>query len=207
MPAHVNCTTVSRYCLQLLSTSSWRGHPTPVTKCHLHFAVVIVGGGISGASAAHHLASVGIKSLVLEAGKPGYGSDVFAKNASRNPHAEEEPEWRAGIAGTAVPNYPPTAEGKVQNGGVTAKMIVTTFPCRAKEFIELHQEHGAAHFLRLSEIGREMEKELAQQLLPKPAEQLTTLGSLYVAEPRLQKEIEEEYAILKHLGGEVQLLK
>ncbi len=114
--------------------------------------MIIIGAGVSGASAALHLANAGVDGvLVLEAGQPGDGS--FEPTRAPAHAAADSKAWSdegtylcAGRSGTAV--LPSTG---------TIKQIMTSYYCSSPDFIRHHGEDGARVYLQASMQGLELQ--------------------------------------------------
>lgn len=98
--------------------------------------VVIVGGGLAGASAAYHLAQAGIESVIYEAGKVAQGTDNF-------------------LSGTAGPMMP-----------AHSKMSTVVFESTADEFSRENGFDAAQMYVRIAQQGIDMQKSIAQKLNP-----------------------------------------
>ncbi|MEK6948360.1 MAG: FAD-dependent oxidoreductase [Nanoarchaeota archaeon] len=98
--------------------------------------VLIIGGGVSGASVAFHLGKININCLLIEAGNIGRG-------------CEDK------LSGTAVP--------KILRH---SKMILTGFPSNIKNFIEKHGIKNATNYLEMSVKGSELQKTIAKKINP-----------------------------------------
>jgi len=133
--------------------------------------VVIVGAGITGASAAYHLSqSTNDHIVVLERGEVGEGL----------------PEEKA--SGT---NVMPSLR--------TIKQITRLYATSSTKFISHHGKEGARRYLQLSNLG--MKYQLASRLLPFPKTQLRCLGALYLTYDTASiPELEEEFELLQELG-------
>jgi glycine/D-amino acid oxidase-like deaminating enzyme len=154
--------------------------------------VVIVGGGIAGASAAYHLADAGIQNIVvLERGTPGNGS-------TRSLQGDTEPQ--AGTDEETVFSFAQRSGTAVMPAASTIKMMVRLFASSAEDFISHHGEEGAARYLKLTTIGLGTEKDLARRFLPDPATQIRNTGSLYLAHEKDAADLKNEFELLKRLG-------
>ena len=110
--------------------------------------VVIVGGGVAGASAAYHLHAAGAKNIVvIECGSVGNGS-YSAVSCPSYAQSDIEPDKGSSYAhgnrsGTAV--LPKTS---------TIKMMVRLYACSSKEFIHHHGVEGAKRYLNSTTLGK-----------------------------------------------------
>lgn len=163
------------------------------------YEVVVVGGGLAGASSAYHLATkTSVKSIcVLECGIVGEGSasgtripshaqlrdgDVDPGSLSVFPHAR--------VSGSAV----------LQDPATSVKMIVNIYPCSSADFIAHHGKDGAVNFLKLAAHGIEVEKKLSN-IVKVPTR---TLGSFYVCLKEDAEDFRKEYELLKKFGIKTQ---
>jgi glycine/D-amino acid oxidase-like deaminating enzyme len=155
--------------------------------------VVIVGGGVAGASAAYHLALAGVRDIVvLERGSCGDGST--------NPVARLLGEIVEEGDEQSVFAYAKRSGSAVMPSASTIKMMVRLFASSADDFIAHHGEEGARRYLKLTTIGIHTEKELAEQHLPFPEAQLRETGSLYLAYKHDEADLKHEYDVLRRLG-------
>jgi len=160
--------------------------------CHCN--VVIIGGGVSGASAAYHLAKAGVQDIiVLEAGDPGNGqfNGLPVPSHTKNKCDDEKHYEHALRSGTAV-----------MSSASTIKMMVRLFASSADDFIKHHGKDGARRYLALASQGLQYQKDLASKVLPSVDTQIRSLGSLYLAFPSDADELKREFDLLKELGCE-----
>jgi glycine/D-amino acid oxidase-like deaminating enzyme len=160
-----------------------------------HADIVIIGGGVSGASAAYHLAQVvpSTESIViLERGRFGEGSNskvVLPGHVPPNEGSADLP-W-AHASGTAV-----------MEAASTIKMMTQLFASNSTEFIRHHGVEGVRRYLRLANRGLAIEKSLARSVLPDAATQIRELGAMYLArDPVGAEELRHEYETLKACGA------
>ncbi|KAJ1418205.1 FAD dependent oxidoreductase [Ochromonadaceae sp. CCMP2298] len=152
--------------------------------------VVIVGAGISGASAAYHLALAGVAGIiVLETGTAGDG--VLSPSVAPA-HARFEKDHVFPFAQRSGSAVMPSAP--------CIKMMVRLYASSSQEFIHHHGMEGAKRYLRLSAQGIQFEKELGQLVLPNPDVQLRSVGSLYVAAEHDVGDLLQEFFTLQELG-------
>lgn len=155
--------------------------------------VVIVGGGVAGASAAYHLATAGVRDIV-----------VLERGVSGNGKIQAVPR----IPGEIVENgdeatsfaFAHRSGSAVMPSASTIKMMVRLFASSADDFIAHHGEEGAKRYLKLTTIGLKTEKDLARQHLPTPETQFRETGSLYLAYEKDEAELKHEYDLLRRLG-------
>jgi glycine/D-amino acid oxidase-like deaminating enzyme len=154
--------------------------------------VVIVGAGISGASAAYHLAQAGVENIiVLESGTAGDGG----LNPSEAPaHARFEKD------NLHVFPFAQRSGSAVMPSAPVIKMMVRLYASSSQDFIHHHGVEGAKRYLRLSAQGIQYQKELGQLVLPNPEAQLRELGSLYVAKEHDVGDLLQEFFTLQELG-------
>ncbi len=93
--------------------------------------IAIIGAGLAGASAAYHLANLGLDIIIYEAGKPGRGNDHM-------------------ISGTLGPNFPDHS-----------KMVLTWPEPTVKDIIRKCGEQAAIDYFNMSSKGVELQKEIA----------------------------------------------
>jgi glycine/D-amino acid oxidase-like deaminating enzyme len=155
-------------------------------------------GGVAGCSAAMHLARAGVRNVVLlEAGSPGdgvAGGSKVPEHAFLTPHDTDEGDQfsYAFKSGSAVLNDPVG----------TIKMIVNLYPSKTEDFCRHHGEEGARRYLALAREGICIQKALAEEALQNPAEDVRSLGSLYVAEEGDVDTLRREFEALQRLGCE-----
>jgi monoamine oxidase len=121
----------------------------------LDCAVLIVGAGVAGASAAYHLAAAGVKDvLVLDCGRAGEGSMTpttapphSAVTAGNLPHDGDAGEYmHAGRSGSGV-----------MRNTRAIKMMITMYRTPTVDFIKHHGEAGARLYLQISTAGLAMQ--------------------------------------------------
>jgi glycine/D-amino acid oxidase-like deaminating enzyme len=98
--------------------------------------VAIVGGGFAGISTAYHLATCGIESLVIEAGRVAEGNDEFP----------------SGTQSIMKPNF--------------SKWITHAFDSNYDTFSKIHGSENSRTFLELMQEGTEMIRQLAKANSP-----------------------------------------
>jgi len=158
--------------------------------------VIVVGAGTTGAAAAYHLVKAGAKDvLCLEMGRPGEGRPASGRAPEGTPRIlSEEAEYEPEISGSAV------FEGG-SKGPRTIKMTVTLPPYLFLDgFADHHGWDGVKTYLELAARGRDVQLDLANKVLPKPAEQVKQLGSLMVCEADRVERLRAEYEQLRQLG-------
>lgn len=84
----------------------------------------------------------------------------------------------------------------------TVKMMVQLYASSSDEFIHHHGRVGAIRYLRLTAEGLQLQKQIAQQVLENPMEQLRELGSCCVAYEKDREALRNEYETLRSLGCE-----
>mmetsp|Transcript_9984 Transcript_9984/g.15072 ORF Transcript_9984/g.15072 Transcript_9984/m.15072 type:complete len:457 (-) Transcript_9984:25-1395(-) len=157
--------------------------------------VVIVGGGVAGASTAVHLLTSGVRDIILlEAGSPGDGRTsyvVCSDQAHIKPgDCEDENVFAfAHRSGSAVLDATPG----------TVKMMVNLYASSTAEFCKHHGEEGARRYLSLAAEGIRIEKRLAAAVLSDPTH-IRSLGSLYLAEESDADSLRAEFDALTRLG-------
>ncbi len=158
--------------------------------------VIVIGAGTTGAAAAYHLVGAGAQDvLCLEMGAPGRGRAPRGRvpvGTPRNPG--DESEYEPENSGSAV------FEGG-SKGPSTIKMIVTLPPYLFLDgFADHHGWDGVKTYLESAARGRDLQCQLANELLPAPAEQVKQLGSLMVCEADRVERLRVEYDELQRLG-------
>lgn len=155
--------------------------------------VVIVGGGVAGASAAYHLMQAGVKDIVvLECGAPGVGrSQPIARSSTDKIENENEETAFA---------FSQRSGSSVMSAARTIKMMVRLFASSASDFISHHGEDGARRYLKLTTIGIKTERDLALKFLPNPDIQIRNTGSLYLAYEKDEQDLRDEFETLRRLG-------
>lgn len=157
--------------------------------------VLIIGGGVAGASAAYYLAQSGVKDVVvLECGRVGNGR----MDPVRNGQAQDAGCGESG-AETILP-YAQRSGSAVMPSASTIKMIVRLYASSSEDFISHHGTDGAQKYLGLATLGLKKEKELANQFLPDKDTQVRSRGSLYLAYENDFKDFHHEYETLRSLG-------
>eukprot|EP00039_Didymoeca_costata_P002352 m.59559 g.59559 ORF g.59559 m.59559 type:complete len:445 (+) comp11255_c0_seq2:119-1453(+) len=159
------------------------------------YDVIIIGGGVAGATSAHALVSQLVnpcKVLVLERGTVGRGDEVSEIAVENNGEQQYYKPW---ISGTAVFSEKPRA----------VKMIATLYSMTSKGFINYHGEEGAATYLRLTSIGREAQKKRAKALFKDYKAVLKEHGSILVGFKKDEENMKEEFQLLHRLGAEAEV--
>ena len=158
--------------------------------------VVVVGGGVAGATALHALveAKPDCRVLLLERGAIGRGSSALLAAGDTN-----EALIAPGVSGTAV--FEPG------RGNPTAvKMIVSSFPATAAEWLRHHSEEDGRTWFALTRLGLQRQKEKARRLLPEPGRQLKEEGSLCVGTAEQSEALSAECRRLQGFGARVEML-
>jgi len=157
--------------------------------------VVIVGAGTTGAAAAYHLSQAGVGDILcLDMGRPGEGRSETVTVAADTPL----------LAGEEATYMPHASGSRVFAGGAqgprTIKMIVTLPPYLMLDgFADLFGWEGVRTYLELARQGRDLELQLAAQLLPDPSQQVRQNGSLMVCEEERAGRLRQEYEWLQKL--------
>lgn len=154
--------------------------------------VLIIGGGVAGASAAYYLAQAGVKDVVvLECGQVGNGrmDPVKPGNSGCGESGKE----------TVLP-YAQRSGSAVMPSASTIKMIVRLYASSSQDFISHHGIDGAKKYLGLATLGLKKEKELASQFMPDKDNQVRSFGSLYLAYEKDFEDFHQEYETLRSLG-------
>lgn len=193
-----------------------RTRTAPYSTIPSHCDVVIIGGGVAGASAAYHLAkctSKTLKILVLERGRIGEGLVSSASPAA----AGDDRIANMDTMGTTTCEMPTATDlqfAKSSGTNVlptlrTIKQITRLYATSSQDFIKHHGKDGARKYLTLSSLGMQYQKDLASTLLPSPQKQLRCNGALYLTfDTSSIPNLEEEFHTLKELGcSNVQFLK
>jgi glycine/D-amino acid oxidase-like deaminating enzyme len=168
----------------------------------LRCEVLIVGGGVAGASAAYHLKKAGVRDVVvLETGKCGNGGhDATIAPPHAVLRAGDDPGGvfvHAQRSGSAV-----IASAKNGSDAGQIKMMLQALPTSAEEFIACNGFEGARRYLNLASKGVALQMAIAKQVLPCPREQLRALGSIYVGTRADRQELRREFETLQQLGAE-----
>ncbi len=165
-------------------------------------AVVVVGCGSSGASAAWHLVAAGVRDVVvLEQGDVGLGASGGVAVAA---HASlREGDLDADAAGGRF-HHALASGTAVMERASCIKMSIGLYPCSSAAFVAEHGAEGARRYLRLARQGLLLQRELCTAALADPATQLQQLGSLYVCKDRAEDiaELWAEFCALRELGYE-----
>ncbi|EAR84802.1 FAD-dependent oxidoreductase (macronuclear) [Tetrahymena thermophila SB210] len=160
--------------------------------------VLIVGAGVSGATAFYSLQKAGVKNVVIvDTGKSGQGNDQ-GQTTSQHAYLREDDVNQSRVfeyaskSGSAVMDYPTS----------TIKMMVNLYPSTSKDYIQHHGFNGAVRYLKLAHTGLQIQSELAQIAFEKEQlnENLVQKGSLYVCEEKDVEDFKEEFELLKKLG-------
>jgi glycine/D-amino acid oxidase-like deaminating enzyme len=168
------------------------------------FDVVIVGGGITGATAAYHFAALGQAGpksvLLVDSGELGAGShDRVAARIPPNAiqGLGDETKYHPGNSGGVVFSLPHFTRGPTR-----LKFMVRVYPTTTPHFIEHNGREGARRYLALAAIGLELQKSLAKKLFPGEAikEVMDECGSVMLAEADTAKDLEGEFELLRSLG-------
>jgi glycine/D-amino acid oxidase-like deaminating enzyme len=168
----------------------------------LRCEVVIVGGGVAGASAAYHLKNAGVRDIVvLETGKCGNGGhDAIIAPPHAVLRAGDDPGGvfvHAQRSGSAV-----IASANNGSDAGQIKMMLQALPTSAEEFISCNGFEGARRYLSLASKGIALQMGIAKQVLPRPGEQMRALGSIYVGTPADRAELKKEFETLSQLGAD-----
>jgi glycine/D-amino acid oxidase-like deaminating enzyme len=168
----------------------------------LRCEVLIVGGGVAGASAAYHLKKAGVRDVVvLETGKCGNGgSDAIIAPPHAVLRAGDDPGGvfcHAQRSGSAVIS-------SCNNGSDASqiKMMLQALPTSAEEFIACNGFEGARRYLNLASKGIALQTAIARQVLPRPGDQMRSLGSVYVGTPADRDALKREFEMLSQLGAD-----
>lgn len=147
------------------------------------FDVIVVGGGVAGATATHAIAEAAPnrRVLVLERGEIGRGDESLGR-----------------ASGTAV-----FCESE---GPTTIKMMCSLYATTSKEFLHEHSMEDAKTWFKMTSLGLELQKEKALKLLPSPDKQLKQMGAIMVAPPEHEEALEDEWKILTKAGCVVEKL-
>jgi glycine/D-amino acid oxidase-like deaminating enzyme len=174
-----------------------------------NYNIVIIGGGITGASVAYHLYSLEFfkgKVILLESGTIGEGNNTeFKLQSSVNKNS----------SGGELTYKPLQSGSKVLDNPNRIKMIATNFESTAVDFLGHHGMSGITLYNKIAELGRDLQYKLAKLYLNNDKDisnldnnsipdnfGLIQLGSLMLCfEPDL-KDFEEEYDLLKKGGYE-----
>ncbi len=160
------------------------------------YEVIIVGAGTTGAAAAYHLSTHGVKNMLcLDMGTPGRGriDRVGTVGPGTTLLGEDETSYSPQVSGTNV--FPGGAEGPN-----TIKMIISLPPYGALEdFADQHSWDGVHAFLDLAARGRDLEVKLAREVLPNPSQQLRQLGSVMVCPQEDVPKLREEFDHLQRM--------
>lgn len=168
----------------------------------LRCEVLIVGGGVAGASAAYHLKKAGVVDVVvLETGTCGNGRlDASIAPPHAVLRAGDDPGGvfvHAQRSGSAV-----IASANNGSDAGQIKMMLQALPTSAEEFIACNGFEGARRYLNLASKGIALQMAIAKQVLPRPGEQLRALGSIYVGTSADRDELKREYETLLLLGAD-----
>jgi glycine/D-amino acid oxidase-like deaminating enzyme len=158
-----------------------------------HCDVVIIGGGIAGASAAFHLSQQTERNIiVLERGYAGQG---VSNPVSLPDHASTE------IEGNSL-QWAHASGSAVMSSASTIKMMTQLFAADSESFKSHHGTEGVIRYLKLANQGMLIEKKLAQQYLKDPANEFRVLGALYLAkDPVGAVELANEFKTLTECGA------
>ena len=175
------------------------------------FSVIIVGGGVAGASAAYHLINTPNfkgKILLIEAGEigRGVGKEIKLENNEIESQFSKETTMSPWNSGTITLDNP-----------CRVKMIITSFATTAENFIKHHGKKGLALSNILFSTGRDLQIKLANSLISDgkkydmnsrneiPDENgVAQLGSLLMCEEHEVEKLKQEFELLKEGGFEVE---
>ena len=158
----------------------------------VEYQVIVVGAGCAGASTAYHLAQLGVRTLVLERGDVGKGSDGWMSVSTTNLRGSDESSFMPNVSGTKC---------LVNTQSPTVKMTITLFSATCEEFISHHGERGARHYLSMASQGLALQKTLGHTLFPSDEVhfRLLELGSLYSSNEKNLELLRREYNFLTRL--------
>jgi glycine/D-amino acid oxidase-like deaminating enzyme len=166
--------------------------------------VVVIGAGVSGASAAHHLLKTtpSLNIVILDCGRAGEG-------VKGNTKLPDHAQIRSGDLDS--PNSLNLAFARTSGSAVlpspasTVKMMINVFNCTTTQFIANNGEECAKHYLDLSTIGIEVQKSLAISLGANKVH-LSCLGSYYLCYEPDAEAFEQEFNYLLQLGANVEYI-
>jgi len=138
------------------------------------YEVIIVGAGIVGASAAHHLINSGVTNILVidSASEPGEGSGDRKSGSAT---------MRAGVA-------------------PRVKMMVQVFAIDSLAFMKHHGIDGARRYMSATKEGLTIQKSLAKSL-DNTGDLIKELGSFYVGYQEDEEELRQEFELLTSLGS------
>lgn len=154
--------------------------------------VLIVGGGVAGATSAYILAMKGVKNIVvLEAGDCGYGASTVKEKPDYVQYCTDEEE-------VAFPHADRSGSAVMKSANAI-KMMVRLYASTSADFILHHGKEGARRYLSLTKEGIELQKSLAAKVLENK-DNIRHFGSLYLAYEDDEADLREEYNTLRELG-------
>lgn len=167
----------------------------------LRCEVLVIGGGVAGASAAYHLKKAGVRDVVvLETGHCGHGGhDATIAPPRSELRAGDDP----GGVFVHAQRSGSTVIASANNGSDAGqiKMMLQALPTSAEEFIACNGFEGARRYLNLASKGLALQMAIAKQVLPRHNEQLRALGSIYVGTSAEREELRREYETVLQLGA------
>ena len=166
---------------------------------HYDYDVIVVGAGVAGASAVHHLLQDDL---------------CFPMSASPSSSKTTARPTKDFIRILVVDAGPAPGEGcdgrksgsaTMKHGPISKiKMMTQVFACDSSEFVKHHGMDGARQYMQATKAGIQFQKDIAKLLEQGTGSDngiLSELGSYYVCPPHQKEELKAEYEFFRSLGS------